>query len=416
MKKVLTTLLSITFVLVTHSQVNYKAQIFYIKNILKPTLSQPYRNIEYRMIEDGTMVYNSSNSFSKKVLKNKNEIAFLDNYFSQKYYLFSEKHFKFIDNESMELMDGRCNGSLSFGEDKDGIDFGYSAHWHYNNYCMSHIDYFPQLVMQKKATDTEFMYILFNNIFDTVINNVPYTAISYDKKKHFYNDSTQNFDIPNYITITYYYNNVEKRLQYIHSRPTDYPGNEAWQKKKIELNITFEDNRNVIDSIFNFEQEKYIKYSRHNNTDNLPISWTYHKVKSEELNDTVLDYPIVSVADGNTTTLRSHNGWTMLYFWTLGCGPCFDKMNSLSNNTEKIGLTYMEEHNIKFMMINPIAGSAETLLPVVGRFNINHVLYHSKGFGKIFSTYKYPTIILISPDKKTFHRLKTIDEVPMYIQ
>ena len=85
MKKVLTTLLSITFVLVTHSQVNYKAQIFYIKNILKPTLSQPYRNIEYRMIEDGTMLYNSSNSFSKKVLKNKNEISFLDNYFSQKF-------------------------------------------------------------------------------------------------------------------------------------------------------------------------------------------------------------------------------------------------------------------------------------------------------------------------------------------
>ena len=185
--------------------------------------------------------------------------------------------------------------------------------------------------------------------------------------------------------------------------------------QKIELNITFEDNRNIIDSIFNFDQEKYIKYSRHNNTDSLPLSWTYHNVKSEELNDTVLDYPIVSLADGNTTTLRSHNGWTMLYFWTLGCGPCFEEMNSLSNNTEKIGLEYMEKHNIKLMMINPIAGNTETLLPVVGRFNINHILYHSKGFGKIFGTYKYPTIVLISPDKKTFYRLKTIDEVSMYI-
>ena len=90
-------------------------------------------------------------------------------------------------------------------------------------------------------------------------------------------------------------------------------------------------------------------------------------------------------------------------------------MNSLSNNTEKIGLEYMEKHNIKLMMINPIAGNTETLLPVVGRFNINHILYHSKGFGKIFGTYKYPTIVLISPDKKAFYRLKTIDEVSMYI-
>lgn len=415
MKKALTILLSIAFATTTYSQVNYKAQIFYMKNILKPILNQPYRNIEYRIIEDADILYNASNSFTKKVMKNKNEIAFLDDYFSQKHYLFSKEYFKFINNESLELMKGRCNGSLNFGEDKDGIDYRYSAHWRYNNYCMHHIDNFSQLIMQKKAMDTEFMYILFNNIFDTVINNVSYTAISYDNKSHFYNDSTESFDIPNYITITYYYNNVEKRLQYIHSRPMDYPGNEALEKKKIEVNITFEDNRNIIDSIFNFDQEKYIKYSRHNNTDSLPISWTYHNVKSEELNDTVLDYPIVSLADGNTTTLRSHNGWTMLYFWTLGCGPCFEEMNSLSNNTEKIGLEYMEKHNIKLMMINPIAGNTETLLPVVGRFNINHILYHSKGFGNIFGTYKYPTIVLISPDKKTFYRLKTIDEVSMYI-
>ena len=289
MKKALTILLSIAFATTAYSQVNYKAQIFYMKNILKPILSQPYRNIEYRIIEDANILYNASNSFTKKVMKNKNEIAFLDDYFSQQYYLFSKKDFKFINNESLELMKGRCNGSLNFGEDKDGIDFGYSAHWRYNNYCMLHIDNFSQLIMQKKATDTEFMYILFNNIFDTVINNVSYTAISYDNKRHFYNDSTESFDIPNYITITYYYNNVEKRLQYIHSRPMDYPGNEAWQKKKIELNITFEDNRNIIDSIFNFDQEKYKNYSRHNNTDSLPLSWTYHKEKSEELNDTVLD-------------------------------------------------------------------------------------------------------------------------------
>ena len=415
MKKALTILLSIAFATTTYSQVNYKAQIFYMKNILKPILNQPYRNIEYRIIEDANILYNASNSFSKKVMKNKNEIAFLDDYFSQKHYLFSKEYFKFINNESLELMKGRCNGSLNFGEDKDGIDFGYSAHWRYNNYCMLHIDYFPQLIMQKKATDTEFMYILFNNIFDTVINNVSYTAISYDKKRHFYNDSTESFDIPNYITITYYYNNVEKRLQYIHSRPMDYPGNEALEKKKIEVNITFEDNRNIIDSIFNFDQEKYKNYSRHNNTDSLPISWTYHNVKSEELNDTVLDYPIVSLADGNTTTLRSHNGWTLLYFWTLGCRPCFEEMDSLSNNSQKISLAYMEKHNIKLMMINPIAGNTESLLPVVGRFNINHILYHSKGFGNIFGTYKYPTIVLISPDKKTFYRLKTIDEVSMYI-
>lgn len=415
MKKTLTLLLGIALAASAYSQVNYKAQIFYMKNILKPILSQPYRNIEYRIIEDADIPYNASNSFTKKVMKNKNEIAFLDDYFSQQYYLFSKKDFKFINNESLELMKGRCNGSLNYGEDKDGIDFGYSAHWRYNNYCMRHIDNFPQLIMQKKATDTEFMYILFNNMFDTTINNVSYTAISYDKKRHIYNDSTESFDIPNYITITYYYNNVEKRLQYIHSRPMDYPGNEAWEKKKIEVNITFEDNRNIIDSIFNFDQEKYIKYSRHNNTDSLPLSWTYHNVKSEELNDTVLDYPIVSLADGNTTTLRSQNGWTMLYFWTLGCGPCFEEMNSLSNNTEKIGLEYMEKHNIKLMMINPIAGNTETLLPVVGRFNINHILYHSKGFGNIFGTYKYPTIVLISPDKKAFYRLKTIDEVSMYI-
>lgn len=399
------------------SQSNFKAQAFYIKNILHPILKQTYRNFEYRKIYDDTSVFKTSSTFTNKVMINDTDIAFINNDIVSCAYLFSGKAFKYIDNETAELMSGINTGDIEFGEDKDGVEYEYSAHWHYNNNYSAHIDDFYQLVDQKNIFDIRYSYIKFSIMSDTIIQNVPFTIISYhDKSSHYYNDSTGKYDIPNYSIVSYYYNNIEKRLQYIYSRPMDFPGNKAWEINKIEINITFNDNRQTIDSIFNFAQEQYKNYSIHNNTDNLPQSWNYHHVTKEELNDTVLDYPIISIADNTITTLRKQEGWTLVYFWTLGCKPCFEKMRDLSNNTLKIGFSYMKEHGINFMMINPIAGNVEKLLSIVDQFKINDILYYSKGLGKIFNTYKYPTLLLISPDKKIFHRLKSLDELPTYIE
>ena len=411
--------LNLSFCTETFSQPNSKAQKFYVNNILRPILKHDYRNFEYRVIVDSNSYYKLSEGFTNKVFRNKKEVAFIDNHINQYYYLFRKDYFKCIDKETLEL----TKGINTTDESYDNEYFTKNV-WHYNNRCRSRVNEFIELINRNNLGLKDYslynvtLGINFSRMFDTVINNVLFTAVSRDDTtSHFYNDETEKFDIPNFYTISYYYNTVEKRLQYIHSRPMDYPGNRAklFDDYKIEINITFEDNRRIIDSIFDFEQDMYKNYSRHNNTDNLPISWTYHYVKKETLNDTVLDYPIVSLHDNRTTTLRNQEGWTLVYFWSTGCKPCLKTIKELSENTKKIGLQYIEEHNINFMMVNPLAGNAESIKRYVERYGINHVIYHSKGFSNIFKTNVFPTIILISPDKKTFYRLNSLDDLSAHI-
>ena len=91
-------------------------------------------------------------------------------------------------------------------------------------------------------------------------------------------------------------------------------------------------------------------------------------------------------------------------------------MKTLSENTSEIGLTYMKEQKINFLMINPISGSTESVKRYIENYNLNQYIYHSKGFTNVFKVNVFPTIILISPDKKTFYKLSSLNELPMYIK
>lgn len=402
----------------TYSQHNSRAHNFYVKNILRPIINHEYRNFEYKVILDSNSYYQTLDNLTNKVFRNKREVVFIDNYINQRYYLFRKDYFKCIDNETLELTKG-INVSHENYDDGDYTTY----FWHYNNRCRQRVKYFIELINRKNLGLKEYkiyndiLDINFTRISDTIINDIQYTIVSRDDTtSHFYNEASGKFDIPNFYTINYYYNNIEKRLQYIYSYPMNYPSNEAQQINKIELNVTFEDNRSMIDSIFDFEKEMYLNYSRHNTLDSLPLSWTYRKEKNENVNDTVLNYPMVCIYNNDTTTLATEEGWILLYFWTLGCKPCLETIKNISENTAKIGLYYMNKHNVKLMIVNPIAGNAESLKRYVERYKINHIIYHSKGFSNIFKTNVFPTIVLISPDKKTFQKLKTIDELPLYIK
>lgn len=397
------------------NEFNFEAQKFYTQNILNPILEQPYVNIEYKIIED-VGFFSESQSYTKKIMKNDSLLAFTDGYATHWNYLFGRDYFKYIGNEEMELMNGKKNANLLLDIDayKDG-GFFYSADWCFRRYVENRAtDFLSHFYMQNKSMTP---HVMFDNIFDTTINNVGYTVISYDDKTHYYyNEATEEFNIPNFYTVSYYYNNVEKRLQYIFSTPMDYPNNGAKEAVKIELNITFDDNRNIIDSVFNFEHEMYKNYSCHNNTDSLPLSWIIDDNKKQILNDTVLDYPIVSMVDGSITTIRQQKGWTLIDFWNTGCRPCYETMEMYSKCKADVSLEYMKEHNVNFLMVNPRSGNVDLLLQRVGHYGVNHILYHSKGFGSVFAVKVFPTILLVSPDKKTFYRLESLKELPKYIE
>ena len=415
-------ILNLSFCPEVYSQPKTKAHKFYTKKILIPILKNEYRNFEFRVIVDSNSYYHTTEKHINKVFRNKKEVAIVDNHINNRSYLFRKDYFKCIDRESLELTKG-----MNAGDENILSDGHASDEWHYRNKCRKRVNVFFELINRNSLLGiydvTHYdkrLNINFTRMFDTVINNIPFVGLSRDDTtSHSYNDTTGEFDIPCFYTITYYYNTVEERLQYIQQRPMDYPNNIAKkisEEYKIEINITFEDNRSIIDSIFNFEQDAYRNYTRHNTTDSLPLSWRRLNVDTEVLNDTVIDFPIVSIFDDNATTIRKQEGWTLIYFWIAGCKPCFKTMKTLSENTSEIGLTYMKEQKINFLMINPISGSTESVKRYIENYNLNQYIYHSKGFTSVFKVNVFPTIILISPDKKTFYKLSSLNELPMYIK
>lgn len=414
-------ILNLSFCPEVYSQPKTKAHKFYTKKILIPILKNEYRNFEFRVIVDSNSYYHTTEKHINKVFRNKKEVAIVDNHINNRSYLFRKDYFKCIDRESLELTKG-----MNAGDENILSDGHASDEWHYRNKCRKRVNVFFELINRNSLLGiydvTQYdkrLNINFTRMFDTVINNISFVGLSRDDTtSHSYNDKTGKFDIPCFYTITYYYNTVEERLQYIQQRPMDYPNNDAKnisEEYKIEINITFEDNRSMIDSIFNFEQEEYKNYSRHNTTNDLPPSWTRLKVKSEELNDNMIDYPIISLTDSSTTTIRKQEGWTLIYFWTAGCRPCLKTMKDLSENTSKLGLDYIKEKKINFMMINPVAPSAQSVKRYVDKYVLNNYIYYSKGFTSVFRVAVFPTIILVSPDKKVFYRLNSLNDLSVYI-
>ena len=80
-------------------------------------------------------------------------------------------------------------------------------------------------------------------------------------------------------------------------------------------------------------------------------------------------------------------------------------MRKISLGESEIDLEYYEKNNIKFMLINPLAGNSESIKPIGKKYGLLNVLYHSKGLSSIFNIRVMPRLILISPDKKKYYEI-----------
>ena len=376
-----------------HSCATPQANSFYKQSILKPCMAHNCRSFEiFKTTDQDTLMQRHCIIYRTKGLVC---IGYLD---SDKYYLFAEDALKIVDLRTKELID--------FVDDAD-VGYNHSIKYYKAQYLDEIVEHFYPLVYQDHVYSFKYKPLSFREIKDSVIDGIPYKVLSRDNmSKFFFNDSTKQFDIPNFYTVEYYYNIHNESLQYIISRPMDYPNNKAFDygTVRFDISISYEDKQLFIDSLFDFDNPRYKSFTKHNNTDNIPPSWQWRETTNEVLSDEVLDYPIVSIFN-DTTTFRQYEGWVLADFWFTGCRPCFEQMRKISLGESEIDLEYYEKNNIKFMLINPLAGNSESIKPIGKKYGLLNVLYHSKGLSSIFNIRVMPRLILISPDKKKYYEI-----------
>lgn len=371
------------------------ASIFYAKYILSPAVQNEYRVIAIERTNSNDPQYVER----YKVYRSPQSITI--------HYLNSDVLYSFAD-ETLKVVD-LMNKELTHFSNDPGIDYNQSIRCYRRQYLLNAVEYIYPLIHQDDMLSTGIKTLKFNNIADTIINGITYTVLTKDDmSSHFFNDSTQEFDIPNYRTIKYYYSPAHDRLQFIVSLPMDYPNNEALGTHRYDISISYENCQAHIDSVINFENPCYRTFTRHNNTDNTPLSWQWRSTENSQLTDEVLNFPIISM-NGDTTSFGQLPGWLLVDFWYTGCKPCYIQMRQLHDDSSILQL--LQEKGIHFMMINPLAANATSLLPIVEKYGLEPYTYHAKGLSNVFGIKSMPRLVLISPDKKRYFDLKSLDEI-----
>lgn len=373
------------------------ASMFYTRHILAPVVQNEYRVIAIELTNSNDPQYVAR----YKIYRCPQSITI--------HYVNSDVFYSFTD-ESLTVVD-LMNKELTHFSDSPDVDYNRSIRYYRFQYLLKVVEYIYPLIHQDDLLSTSIQSLKFNSISDTTINGETYTVLTRnDMSSHFFNESTQQFDIPNYRTIKYYYNLSHEKLQFIVSSPMDYPNNEAsaFGTRRYDISISYENFQAHIDSVINFENPSYHTFTRHNNTNNPPLSWLWRNTENNQLTDEVVNFPIISM-NGDTTSFEQLQGWLLVDFWYTGCKPCYIQMRQLHDDPTI--LKSLQEKGIQFMMINPLAANSTSLLPIVEKYDLVPYTYHAKGLSNIFGIKSMPRLILISPDRKKYSELESLDEI-----
>lgn len=395
------------FTLLTHcaySQSSGEAQSFYTNNILTPCLQNKYTTFTLTVENSNDKAEGlSANEYVVYKMPKGKVVRLLT---ADNDWYFGRKEFVNVNHRNKEIL---------VGQKKADTPYSYSYAYYQEEFLHNTVRHFIPLVNQMLPSQSSFDWFRFDSMHDTVIEGDEYTVLHrIDTSRHNYNESTKEFDIPFAWDVTYYYDNLTEALVRIAAKPANIANNSAadFGTYDIAISITHDDCTEIM-KIFDTTDVRYAGYSRHNNTDNLPPSARRLMATNESLTDALLDYPLVSFG-GDTTSLRKQKGWVLLDFWFTGCKPCLREMGRMAGDTADVKLAWLKEHGVKLMIVNPLAASTESLLPVVGRFGLNDHMYHAKGLTDVFSIKSYPCLVLVNPQKKQLIRLERLSDIKKY--
>ena len=170
--------------------------------------------------------------------------------------------------------------------------------------------------------------------------------------------------------------------------------------------FNYDNRQTYIDSIFNFENKEYEKYSRYNMATPSPY-WSIDTIVTDKL----LDFPLVDLMN-DTTSLREHEGWILLNFWTFNYESCMKQLERYAQEKDSLGYRIIEKEGVKIMAINYLSNNMKYIEKVAKRFDCDDIIYSGKEIYSVIypSCYYY----LISPDKKvvlTTNKLEDYEEI-----
>mgnify|MGYP005609815373 FL=1 len=166
--------------------------------------------------------------------------------------------------------------------------------------------------------------------------------------------------------------------------------------------FSYENRQNYIDSVFNYDNKEYEKYSRYDVANPEP----YYSLDTI-VTDKLLDFPIVDLKN-DTTTLREQNSWVLLYFWRCEDSH-IEQLEKYVQEKDSLGYRILENEDVRIMAIEPSSNNMEYIERVADKYDCEDIIYSAKEIYNAIDVL-YHKYYLISPDKKVVYKNWNIED------
>lgn len=209
----------------------------------------------------------------------------------------------------------------------------------------------------------------------------------------------------------YKFDNNERRVRFYVNASTnimDSAYTEIYQySSKVYYtfyDFSFENRQSYIDSIFNFDDKEYEKYSKYDIVNSEPY-YSFDTIVTDKL----LDFPLVDL-NNDTTTLREQEGWVLLNFCTITSDYSMRQLDRYAKEKDSLGYRILEKEGIKIMAIEHKSNNMEYIEKYAKRHHSEDITYSAKGIFNAIDVNWWECYYLISPDKKVVYRAEKLED------
>lgn len=304
----------------------------------------------------------------------KRSLLFYNQYGIETMYLLDDDYYKKIEKPEGSLIKYE-NTIFDFSRHYDALGkYGFIPRYFY------HIPYyFYPIDFAHSMSITQ----LFNGFDERMIDGEPYNVYKFDDKEH---------------RIKLYVNAATNIMDSAYSEMYQYSSKVYYSF----YDFSFENRQAYIDSIFNFNNKEYEKYSRYDIANPEP----YHS-SDTIVTDKLLDFPIVDLKN-DTTTLREQNSWVLLYFWRCEYSN-IEQLERYVQEKDSLGYRILENEDVRIMAIEPSSNNMEYIERVADKYDCEDIIYSAKEIYNAIDVL-YHKYYLISPDKKVVYKNWDIED------
>ena len=304
----------------------------------------------------------------------KRSLLFYNQYGIETMYLLDDDYYKKIEKPEGSLIKYE-NTIFDFSRHYDALGkYGFIPRYFY------HIPYyFYPIDFAHSMSITQ----LFNDFDERMIDGEPYNVYKFDDKEH---------------RIKLYVNAATNIMDSAYSEMYQYSSKVYYSF----YDFSFENRQAYIDSIFNFNNKEYEKYSRYDEANPEP----YYSLDTI-VTDKLLDFPIVDLKN-DTTTLREQNSWVLLYFWRYEDSH-IEQLEKYVQEKDSLGYRILENEDVRIMAIEPSSNNMEYIERVADKYDCEDIIYSAKEIYNAIDVL-YHKYYLISPDKKVVYKNWDIED------